>query len=210
MDFLKHISIPIGLPLFLIVGSLIAHSRHKHKSSQSKTMEDFFERERLANSTRKQDISHLDYMVLDLSLLPMGKTQDPSIKILEDTLTELSQKQILDLSDKSNTDLKMMYGPANLDTLWECDDNYHALSQTLLEYAKGLSDLGFSREAITVLEYASSLQIDISQIYLLLAELYQKNGCPEKISGIYAALDAMDENFRSYVLKHLESSHAGE
>ena len=44
MDFLKHISIPIGLPLFLIVGSLIAHSRHKHKSSQSKTMEDFFER----------------------------------------------------------------------------------------------------------------------------------------------------------------------
>ena len=98
-------------------------------------MEDFFERERLANSTRKQDISHLDYIVLDLSLLPMGKTQDPSIKKLEDTLTELSQKQILDLSDKSNTDLKMMYGPANLDTLWECDDNYHALSQTLLEYA---------------------------------------------------------------------------
>ena len=180
MDFLKHISIPIGLPLFLIVGSLIAHSCHKHKSSQSKTMEDFFERERLANSTRKQDISHLDYLVLDLSLVPLGISQDSVLKDLEDKLHQLSHKQILNLSDKSNTDLKMMYGPANLDTLW------------------------------AVLEYASSLQIDVSQIYILLAKLYQNTGTPEKISNIYTALEAMDENFRSYVLKHLESSHAGE
>ncbi|MDE6905060.1 MAG: hypothetical protein K2P76_09050 [Lachnospiraceae bacterium] len=210
MDFLKHISIPIGLPLFLIIGSLIAHSRHKQKSSQSKTMEDFFERERLANSTRKQDISHLDYLVWDLSLVPLGISQDSVLKDLEDKLHQLSHKQILNLSDKSNTDLKMMYGPANLDTLWACDDNYHELSQTLLEYAKRLTDLGFQKEAVAVLEYASSLQIDVSQIYILLAKLYQNTGTPEKISNIYTALEAMDENFRSYVLKHLESSHAGE
>lgn len=210
LDFLKHISIPIGLPLFLIVGSLIARSRHKHTSSQNKTMEDFLERELLANSTRKQDISHLDYLVLDLSLLPMGEVNDAALNGFEDTLTELSGKKILNLTGQSNTDLKMQYGPANLDTLMECDDNFHTLSQTLLQYAKREDEMGYTGKAITILEYALSLKIDVSQIYTLLAKLYKQEGTPEKIDSIYTALDTMDESFRSYVLKHLESSHAEE
>lgn len=210
MHFFKDFGFPIGLPIFLILGSLVAHSRYKQKTSHTKTVEDFFERERLANATRKQDISNLDYLILDLSALPIGKVTDPALKKLEDTLTELSQKKILNLTGISNTDLKMMYGPANLDTLWECDDNYHTLSQTLLSYAKREQELGNVKEAIAVLEYASSLKIDLSQIYLLLNELYQQTGTPERVSDIYAALDTMDEKFRSYVLNHLESSHAGE
>ncbi|MCM1256361.1 MAG: hypothetical protein NC307_00715 [Roseburia sp.] len=210
MHFFKDFGFPIGLPIFIILGSLMAYGRHKQKASQTKTLEDFFERERLANSTRKQDISHLDYMVLDLSALPIGKVNDPELKNLEDTLKTLSEKQILNLTGISNTDLKMMYGPANLDTLWECDDNYHALSQALLAYGKREQELGYSKEAIAILEYASFLKIDLSQIYLLLWELYQQTGTPEKIANIHAALDTMDEKFRSYVLNHLESSHAGE
>lgn len=208
LEFLKHISIPIGLPLFLIVGSLIAHSRRKHTSSQTKTMEDFLERELLANSTRKQDISHLDYIAVDLSLLPMGEVKDAGLKGFEDTLTELSEKKILNLTGQSNTDLKMQYGPANLDALWEYDNNFHTLSQTLLQYAKREEELGYTKNAVTVLEYALSLKIDVSQIYTLLAKLYEQEGTPEKIDDIYTALDTMDETFRSYVLKRLESSHA--
>lgn len=210
MHFFQNFGFPIGLPIFIILGSLMAHARHKQKASQTKTMEDFLERERLANSTRKQDISGLDYLVLDLSLLPLGKVNDPALKNLEDTLRELSEKQILNLTGISNTDLKMMYGPANLDTLWECDDNYHSLSQTLLAYAKRYQELGYPGDAIAVLEYALSLKIDLSQIYILLNGLYLQTGTPEKAADIHRALESMDEKFRSYVLNHLESSHAGE
>lgn len=210
MDFFKNFGFPIGLPIFIILGSLMAFGRNRQKTSQTKTIEDFFERERLANATRKQDISHLDYMVLDLSALPMGKNSDPALQKLEDTLQELSEKNILNLTGISNTDLKMMYGPANLDTLWECDDNYHTLSQTLLAYAKRQQELGYLGESIAILEYACALKIDLSQIYILLNELYQETGTPEKTAQIHAALDTMDEKFRSYVLNHLESSHAGE
>lgn len=210
MHFFKDFGFPIGLPIFIILGSLMAHGRHKQKASHTKTMEDFFERERLANATRKQDISGLDYLVLDLSILPLGKVSDPALKNLEDTLRELSEKQILNLTGISNTDLKLMYGPANLDTLWACDDNYHSLSQTLLAYAKRYQELDHPDDAITVLEYASSLKIDLSQIYILLNELYQQTGTPEKTENIHKTLESMDEKFRSYVLNHLESSHAGE
>ncbi len=207
MQFLQQFGFPIFLPIFIIVGCLLARNRYKENSSREKTVEDFFERERRANSTRKQDVSHLDYIALDLNALPMGKIQDEVLMDCERTLTDLSQKQILNLSHMSNTDLKLEYGAANLDFLSQCDENYHILSQTLLNYGMRASELNHIQEAIAILEYASSLHIDSSKIYLLLARLYSEAGTPEKISDIEASLNAMDESFRSYVLNHLESCH---
>lgn len=210
MKFIQNIGFPIFLPVFIIAGSLIAGSRRKQNASQKKAAESFLDRERRANSTRKQDISHLDYIVLDLQALPIGKFPDEALENCENTLQSLCQKQILNLSDKSNTDLKLLYGPANLDTLTQCDENYHILSQTLLSYAKQQQDLNHITEAVSILEYASSLHIDSSQIYILLASLYEETGTPEKIEDIKDTLSAMDENFRSYVLNRLESCHIEE
>lgn len=206
MHIFETIGFPIFLPIFIIVASLIAHNRSKENTAQKKVTEDFLERERRANSTRKQDISGLDYIVLNLESLPMGKVQDDMLQKYEDTLTSLSREQILNLTGKSNTDLKLLYGPANLDTLLKCDENYHILSKTLLSYAKREQELDRIPEAITILEYASLLQIDISQIYILLASLYEETGQKEKISNIRDSLASMDESFCSYVLNKLEAS----
>lgn len=210
MHFPANFGFPIFLPIFIIIGSLIAGSRHKQENSQKKKYENFLERERLANSTRKQDISHLNYLALSLDSLPIGHSADPVLTNCEETLKSLSQKRILNLSGKSNTDLKLLYGPANLDDLWEYDENYHILSTTLLDYGKRQEELNHIEEAVAILEYASSLHIDSSKIYLLLASLYDKAGTPEKISQIKDSLQVMDEDFRLYVLKHLESFHTDE
>ena len=55
-----------------------------------------------------------------------------------------------------------------------------------------------------------SLALDVSQIYLLLAELYQKQNTPEKIQNITDALFVMDESFSSLVLPKLPVSHTAQ
>ena len=48
-----------------------------------------------------------------------------------------------------------------------------------------------------------SIQMELGQVYLLLAQLYQEQGTPEKIEEIKAALSSMDESFLSRTLPKL-------
>ena len=195
--------IPIFLLALIIFTAVLAVKRQKSTRAQQEVNEAFLERERKANSTRKKDISNLDYLPFTSEKLPIGVVSDETIASYEAILKNLSGKRIVNLSSFSNTDLKLMYGPANLNDLTEYDDNYNTLSHTLLDYAKRMQELDHISDAITILEYAMSLSIDSSQIYLLLAKLYQQVNTPEKIEHIRTHLDTMEESFRSSVLKKL-------
>ena len=72
----------------------------------------------------------------------------------------------------SNTDLKLEYGAANLNLLSEYDRNYTELVRTLYLWGKVLYDNNKISEAKQVLEYAVSINCDISQIYFILADIY--------------------------------------
>ena len=132
--------------------------------------EAFLERERRANATRKKDISNLDYLPFSADTLPIAEYSDDKLASFEAVLKNLSGQKIINLSMYSNTDLKLMYGPANLNDLSEYDENYHVLSDTLLSYALRELELGRETAAAAVLEYAVELRIDSSRIYLTLAK----------------------------------------
>lgn len=198
---------PLFLILLIIFTAVLAVKRQKSTRAQEEVNEAFLERERRANTTRKKDISGLDYLPFSCDNLPIGQVKDTTITSCEDTLTNLSGKRIINLSSFSNTDLKLMYGPANLNDLTEYDDNYHTLSHTLLDYAKRMQELAYTQNAVTILEYAMSLSIDSSQIYLMLADLYNELHTTEKIQGIVDSLSSMDESFRSLVLPKLSDLH---
>ena len=99
-----------------------------------------------------------------------------------------------------------MYGPANLPALSEYDDNYHRLAALFLDYASRQLELCDTSAAIAALEYAAELRIQSSRIYLLLAELYLKQGTPEKINTIRDTVSSMEEPFRRLVLPKLDQS----
>lgn len=202
-----RLPIPIFLLSLIIFTAVLAVKRQKSARAQQEVNEAFLERERRANATRKQDISGLDYLPFSLEKLPVGQIQDETILAYEDTLKNLSGERIINLSSFSNTDLKLMYGPANLNDLTMYDDNYNNLSHTLFDYAKRMQELGHTEHAVAILEYAMSLSIDSSQIYLLLADLYEEMHTPEKIQGIFDALSTMDESFRSLILPKLSDLH---
>lgn len=187
-----RLPIPIFFISVVLFTAYLAFKRKKQTDNQQHANEAFLERERLANSTRRKDISNLDYLRISLETLPIAEYDDEELHSHEAAIQKLAGQNILNLSMYSNTDLKMMYGPANLEELSACDDNYHMLSSTLFAYANREAVLGRPDAAIAILEYAMALQIDSSQIYLLLADLYNQQGTPENIQNIVSVLAQME------------------
>lgn len=197
--------IPVFFIFFVAFAAFAAFKRSRQTQNQNHANLSFLERERIANNTRKKDISNLNYLNFCAERLPLSVCEDPTLNAIETTLKELADQKIINLSQYSNTDLKMMYGPANLTALSEYDDNYHRLATTLTAYAVRLEELNHVAAATAALEYAMELGIQFSQIYLKLAELYRKQHTPEKISSIQEALLAMEESFASHVLPKLDN-----
>lgn len=202
--------IPVFLFAFILFTAILAVRRQRQTTKQEQANEAFLERERMANATRKKDISSLDYLSFTVQRLPIAEYSDEKLAEYESILTNLSSKKIINLSGYSNTDLKLMYGPANFNDLSEFDENYQTLSDTLFAYAKRETELDRTDSAITILEYAMELKIDSSQIYLLLAKLYQTLQTTEKIQTIIDTVSSMDESFASFVLPKLNAFRTAE
>lgn len=144
----------------------------------------FWDRESLANQTRRKDISNLSYVTIPFDKLPFGICNLPECKEIEEKLTALSEDKILKLSDISNTDLKLQYGAANLALLSRYDANFTEFSNLIFRYGELLKENDFTNESIQVLEYGVSAKIDMSRLFLLLANLYQDTNQSEKIRNL--------------------------
>lgn len=177
-----------GIPVLFITIVLLSLilTLYLSKSSQQSKLENkaFWEKESKANSTRKADISDLDYIQVPLHSLPFSDTSDKELSNLQETIRELSEKPILNLTGISNTDLKFKYGAANMTILSECDNNYTLFVRSLYKWASYLYEHNKRKEAVTVLEYAVECKTDISKNYILLATLYKDLGESEKINDL--------------------------
>ena len=151
---------------------MFAYLRHKSTAAEEAAAESFWNRENEANHTRRKDISGLPYITIPLADFPMGIYDNPELKKYEETLQSLAGQKILNLGGKTNTDLKLEYGVANLETLCACDENYTTLCRTIYEYAECLKKLGHDAEAVRVLEYGISCGSDHSGNYRMLADYY--------------------------------------
>lgn len=99
----------------------------------------FWEREQKANATRKKDISTLKYIEWDTTL-PVKENNTLLSDILKNNpeadsaynkIISVKDKNIINLTEYSNTDLKLKYGVANLEALTEYEDNYTLLIKNL-------------------------------------------------------------------------------
>ena len=198
------------LSIFIIVTIYIAIRRSSAMHSEQQIWEDFRAREQEANWTRKQDISNLAYIKLPLDALPLGKFDDEALASYETALRDLSTQPICNLNGISNTDLKLRYGPANLNTLSQCDTNYSTLVSLLANYGEKLFELSHPTEAKQVLEYSLTLGSDVGKAYELLATIYEYEGQPEKIDALYESAQKITSIRRNSILRKLDAHRAPE
>jgi hypothetical protein len=189
---------------FVIFCLWLCYELRKNTKQMDKETSDFWERESAANLTRRVNPDTLPYIEIPLENFPIGKFDDQTLTVCEQKLRDLSGKKILNLTGKTTTELKSLYGPANLPLLDECDINYTELVKTVADYGVRLSELGHDHEAIAVLEFGIAILTDISSNYKCLAMLYLKAGDLEKISSLQAAAGKLDSLMKPSILKMLE------
>ena len=171
----------------------------------NKKDDSFWQREAEANNVRKQTLDNLDYITIPIDSLPFFYGIDKNLEELQNTITSLSSCTIVNLSNYTNTELKLMYGPGNLADLTDYDQNFTLLVRTLHKWGEQLSTLGYEKEAIQVLEYAVSIKSDVTAGYLLLGKLYLKQGQPQKLDTLLSAASSLDTLLKDSLIKQLKT-----
>lgn len=165
----------------------------------------FWIREAEADNVRKQTLDNLDYITIPLDSLPFFSGIDEKLDDLQQNIRNLADCTIVNLSKYTNTELKLMYGPANLTALTEYDQNFTNLVRTLQKWAECLSALGYDREAIQVLEFSVSIKSDVTAGYVLLAKLYLKQNEPSRIDSLITSALELDTLLKDSLVKQLEA-----
>ena len=183
------------LPYFIIILVLIQLYIKKSDTSQKNNIKKFWEREQKANATRKKDISTLKYIEWDTTL-PVKENNTLLSDILKNNpeadsaynkIISVKDKNIINLTEYSNTDLKLKYGVANLEALTEYEDNYTLLIKNLAVLGHILKEQDDITDATHYLEY--SIRIG-SDIYADLKDIYISQNHTEKVDKLrqYASL----------------------
>ena len=198
----------LSLIILLWIGITAIKKRNAEQTERMKSKE-FWDKETEANQVRKKDISSLNFIKIPLDTLPFDDNPDDELNRLQEMIKKLSTKQIVNLTGKSNTDLKLEYGAANLPSLSEYDQNFTLLARTLNQWANYLYDHGKPLDAQTVLEFGISCKTDVSQSYFLLAKIYMEYGQPEKIDFLIQSADSLETLMKNSIISSLKSIQKG-
>ncbi len=205
---MKYINMFLIVLLFWAAWTVARGSR-KSSNQTRKDTSNFWAEESKANSVRKADISNLAYLVLDLSLLPMDALI-PSLCHRAKELEKLATEKIINLSMYTNTELKLMYGPANLEALSYYDGNYTHLIRLLNSIGKELLDLGNVSAAKEFLSYSLSIGSDISETFTLLADIYKSKGRVNDIDLLIQVADRLETINKASIINKLNNIKSNE
>ena len=175
----------MGFYIFIIIitfAFIVTRTAASSNRRQEKASKTFWQNEHDANFARRRDISDLSFINIDLNRLDTDALDHLSLSTQKAELLSLSAKKIVNLSAYTNTDLKLMYGPANLEELSEYDMNYTTLIRLLNSIAKKLSEINETTLATSYLEYAVEIGSDITETYVLLGSIYKSLGKDDKLS----------------------------
>ena len=190
----------------LILCLVIAYATHKGRNAEKEAIDEFWEKERQANNTRRKSLDGLNYITIPLDELPINLFNDDNI-ISEavQTIVELAKSPIVNLTGISNTDLKLEYGAPNIDLLSLYDGRYTTLARTLQTWGKRLIELGEEPAAKTVLEFAISTETDVSGTYKLLSDIYSKEGNTKGIDNLISVAEKINSPMKDSILKGLKA-----
>ena len=193
----------ILLGLFIFFIFLLAYFRKKGIRDQEAVETTFWNRENEANHTRRKDISGLPYITIPSEIFSIGSVSDDIIANALHSLEALQEKKILNLGGQSNTDLKMQYGPANLPSLMEYDQNYTDMLLAITTLVNRLIELEQTELAIPVLEFSIATGTDISTHYTLLATHYKNNGQADKIADLKEQAEKLNSLMKQAIIQKI-------
>jgi hypothetical protein len=191
----------------VILSIVIAVTLARSKKYDATVDQDFWAREKRANSTRRKPLDDLDYIKIPMEQFPMNLlTDNPKADDYKQIIRSLSEIPIVNFTGITNTELKLRYGAPNIDLLTSYDQNYTLLVRTLQQWAQALYDAGYPKEACTLLEFSISTGTDVSATYRLLCRIYTEQGTPEKIGDLYPIAETLNSAMQKTILQILDDN----
>lgn len=185
--------------IFAVIFIIVFTIRNRQNiRKQTDITDNFWKKELEANSTRKKDISNLNYITIPLDIFPSGVHRE-----CEEKIKELSEKKIVNLTGISNTDLKLTYGVANLEFLGECDVNFADLVYCIGTYATELLKVNRMDEARRILEFGVSIQADSALIYTTLGKIYYESRETDQIKALMEKAKNLDSLQKTTIIAKL-------
>lgn len=194
---------------FLALCYVVSRNVSRFKKTHGQSHEEFLEQESRANSVRKADITALPYVEIPLDELPLDALSACGYSALAEELRALASVKILNLSMYTNTELKLMYGPANLTALSDCDDAYTSLIMLLNKIGASLLEADRPDDAEKFLSFAISIGSDITTSYTMLATLYAKKHDINRIDRLIGNADSLTSLSGKTIQSNLHSIRSG-
>ena len=181
--------------LFIIILTLTIKNKN---ANQEKLFEQFWNREREANSNLKSDISNLDYITIPEEFFSTSlETESKNALLL------LKDKEMLNLTGYTNTDLKLKYGVLNFEKLAECDARFSEFVLYAPTYCSELLAAGERELAKQILEFAVDKNSDSKAIYTMLADIYIEDNEKEKISSLIDSAEKLNSLSKNTIVAAL-------
>lgn len=176
----------------------------KSDKEQEHALDEFWEKEKKANFTRKKSLDNLSYISIPESITSLVMTSAEGKDALL-TLQQLSTQKIVNFTGITNTDLKLTYGTANINLLSEYDQNYTLMVRTLQKLAVELKKEERLADMETVLTFSINQNSDIKGSYELLASYYKAEGRTEDIEALLAGAQKLPGLSAPSIVRYLES-----
>ena len=194
------------LTVFIIFIVWLAIRLRSVSGKRQQSDEDFWTQEKMANATPARDIDNLNYITIPLDKFPLHFSQNPDVVAMEDRLAELSTHRLLNLTGKTNTELKATYGVPNFNTMSQIGADFDEVTVLINSYAKAvIEELGLS-QAQPILEFAVGIGTDVSESYELLADCYKAAGNTTKLEYLQTQVANSNLLLKETILSHIGSS----
>ena len=178
----------------------------KFLSKRDNASEDkFWERESEANSVRKKSLDDLQYVTVPDDLPYDLRTDDPDVKGYLEVIDSFREKKMLNLSGYTNTDLKFMYGTANIETVSKYDTDFGDYISCLQKWADRLLVLNETEAAVKIMEYLISVNADMIRTYKYLGERYLSLMENDKFDKLYMTAENLNSASKSHIINALDS-----
>ncbi len=191
------------LTIFLIFIVWLAIKIKQSKAKHTKDMDDFWMAEMQANATPAKDIKGLSYITIPIEKFPLDFSTDEETMDIESRLKELSTHPLLNLTGKTNTEIKAAYGVPNFETMCQIGEDYDEATLLLDKYAAKLEEAGRINDVMAVLEFAVGTKTDIKTSYTRLGKCYKSLGKEEKLAYLIKQVEESNLLLKNTIIKEL-------
>lgn len=197
---------PIFFILFILFCGWLFYERKKSDRVASEKTKSFWERESEANMTTRKDTSDIVYISVDFDSLPFDESATGEVEALQNAIKALKGQSIANLSEYTNTDLKLKYGVPNFSLLSQADENYNTLITSLTEWGKLLRAANQNESAEKVFLAAIRYGVVSGPVYTELSDIYAEQGETEKLRDLLSNVSTSGSITREGTLAHMRDA----